>query len=278
MPTTPLGGYAEFAEWSSGPCAWGPEGTWRASFAGGVVDDLIDGILSFPAELRDRLPAKAEAMPVAIGCVPWFGSVRVAEALCGLGGATLIVVDKGQRRVAARVRGLLESADAGFRQNLLPGLDEMGPLDNLGKAPAIHPSGPMPGDRLIGPLRVAGWKEARQRRPLLHTKLLVLGAWWHWDSGEGEMDTLTPMKVWFGSANWTDASSEHLEFGAWCGDDALLSSSLRFCEDLVRFSEPFDAGTAGPEPELVAGEWDDAAFYEAHLAQQETAPDTDNES
>ena len=47
------------------------------------------------------------------------------------------------------------------------------------------------------------------------------------------------------------------------GDDPeLMAHNLSFLLDMVRFSQPLDSVTAGPEPELVAADWDDEAFRE----------------
>jgi hypothetical protein len=41
-----------------------------------------------------------------------------------------------------------------------------------------------------------------------------------------------------------------------------MARNTAFLLDLVRFSQPLDSATAGPEPDLVAADWDDAAFAE----------------
>jgi hypothetical protein len=264
MTSTPLGNYSEFKDWTGHPQPWGPEGRWRATFAGGVIDDLVTGIRSFPSELASRYGQKLEPVPVALGCVPYFTSTEVAGALADMGGATLVIVNKGSHRHAA-VQRVLEDGGCGFLQRILPGLADWGPLDETDTEPIIGPDSDLPGDRIIGPLRLAGWGERGARpMPLVHMKLLVLGVWTIQEGDYGELhEVFTSHRVWMGSANWTRKSSDHIEFGAWCDDPALVRTAAAFLTDLVRFSEPIGTPTTAPEPEMVAATWDDDAFYEA---------------
>lgn len=102
--------------------------------------------------------------------------------------------------------------------------------------------------------------------PLVHAKLLVLGEAWGFDDDEGPDFGLRtgfkPMRAWFGSANWTTASAEHLEFGLWVDEPTLVDHAFRFLLDLLTFSEPLDTNSDQPSPELVDAEWDDDAFAE----------------
>jgi hypothetical protein len=41
-----------------------------------------------------------------------------------------------------------------------------------------------------------------------------------------------------------------------------MERNQQFLLDAVRFSQPLDSVTPGPEPELVYPDWDDAAFAE----------------
>lgn len=266
----PLGDYERMAEWTRSPHSWGPDGGNVASFAGRVIADLVAGIEAFPAVVDDSFPGKAEAYPVAIGCVPWLTSQRVAAALSTM--STLIVVDKGARHYSA-VRQLAASAH-GVWQPLLH-LEEWAPAGPDGSAPILGPLGPMPGDNALGPVRCVGWNRIGQRAtPMLHAKLLVLAAAFTWenDYGGGWSDHLRPMRVWLGSANWTEAADKHLELGVWIDDADLAERCLGFLTDLVTFSEPFESATAGPEPDLVPAEYDDEAFRE-YLDEWRAEPD-----
>lgn len=111
-------------------------------------------------------------------------------------------------------------------------------------------------------MRLVGWhKDAGRYRPLLHAKLCVLAATWFWEGEFGEETLhLTPLRTWVGSANWTNLTASHIQFGAWWDDGALAGHALRFLTDLILLSEPPGQHAAGPEPQLVAAEWDDDAF------------------
>ena len=91
--------------------------------------------------------------------------------------------------------------------------------------------------------------------------MLLGGRTWIWEDDFGqEQSHFTPLRTWMGSANWTAFAPSHLEFGLWSDDEALLKRNLQFLLDLVRFSQPLDSLTAGPEPQLVDADWDDDAF------------------
>ncbi len=261
----PLGSYPEFAAWTGRPRPWGPDAD-EVSFAGDVIDALAAGIAAHPEAVRQRFPAKAEAIPVALGCVPWLNSAAIVDALLAVG-HQLVIVDKGARQRNETDR--LNEIGAGINQSWLPYLDDYGPLDTTGAKPVIGPGTmSMPGNRSMGPVRVVGWKKGKGRGtqrllPLLHAKACVLGATYTWEGEYGGFeDHFLPMRVWLGSANWTEASTNHIEFGLWSDDEKLVDATLDFFCDLVRFSERYEEAAAGPSPELVAADWDDEAFAE----------------
>jgi hypothetical protein len=179
-----------------------------------------------------------------------------------------VVVDKGKVFPATR---RLQDEGWGVWQNGVPGLDEMGPADPHGNPPIIGPYGSredMPGENPIGPVRVAGFR-GRDGQPLLHAKVLLLGVEHSeqlYPEGfgiEAFRTRFQPKRLWLGSANWTEASRRHLEFGAWTDDPQLCERALGFLGAVLHFSEPMDSTSAAPAPELLRAEWDDAAFAEA---------------
>lgn len=253
----PLGSLAAFSGFT-GPTPWGPDGSWRVTFGSGrlVIDDLIAGLLAHPSEVEDRWPRKAERYPVVLGCSPWLSDTDVVDALAGMGGC--VVVDKRNARYHAvqdlAVRG------KGVWQKLL-GLDEWGPRDEKGNPPLIGPTDRMPGDRGLEPVRMLGY--APDQRPLMHAKLAVCCGAWSWEGEFGEInDYLTPMSVWMGSANWTQGSAQHIEFGAWTSDEQLCKTALEFMTAVITASEPLSSAAPGPVPELTRADWDDAAMYD----------------
>ena len=74
----------------------------------------------------------------------------------------------------------------------------------------------------------------------------------------------SPRKVlWWGSANWTEGSSYHLEAGIVSHDAELIYSATDFVADMITFSEPVGSPCAGPEPIMLSYEVDEAAMWEA---------------
>jgi hypothetical protein len=256
---SPLGSYEEFTRWTGQARSWRAGGMTQVNFGGDVLAGLTDGIAGHVLAVGRQFPAKAEAIPVALGCVPWLDSAEVVDALITVG-HQLVVVSKGIRQRSATDR--LKDEGSGVNQSWLPGLADYGPLDEDGIPPVIDPASGIPGNRLLEAVRVVGWKKGgKHAPPLLHAKLCILGAHYIWEGDHGEFNEhFRPMRVWLGSANWTTGSAGHLEFGLWSDDPQLAAVTLEFFCDLVRFSEPYSAATVGPEPELVAATWDDEAF------------------
>ncbi|QUR69839.1 hypothetical protein F6B93_14625 [Mycobacterium spongiae] len=69
-----------------------------------------------------------------------------------------------------------------------------------------------------------------------------------------------PMAVRWGSANWTEGSRNHLEVGCVSRDAQLLDAATHFVADVIAFSEPLASECAGPGPNIVTYEVDDAAM------------------
>ena len=226
------------------------------AFGGRVVqDELIAGLRAHPAAVEKRFSAKSEAYPFVLGCVPWFDSDAIVDALIDVGSCCIVVDKKTNNEQCTRLLG----AASGVQQRLLGDLATWGPLER-GRPPMIGPGSPL-WDRELEPLRVAGWKKFSKQ--LLHAKLAICCAAWSWEGEMGQWDTtMTPMSIWMGSANWTQNSPQHLELGAWSTDAELAAAALEFVIAVIKISEPYGAGPGGPEPQLVEGEWDDAAFAE----------------
>ncbi len=266
MDRLPLGDYEAFRAWSGKPRAWGPEGSgWRAWFGGKVVEGLCDVI-------DEHLALKRRGAPAAIGCVPWLDSEAVADRLLSLA-AFCVVVDKG-----TSFPGRLLNREKGFPNIALLRLRDMAPADD-GSALILGPSSRMP-EHELGPVRALGWHHPG-RKPLPHAKLLILGhlainVYGPDDSyGIEELD-FEPRAVWWGSANWTRRSLSHLEVGFVCDDPALVEEATEFVATVIAFSEPVESTCAGPEPNLVRVEFDDAAMAEAAAemaAEMEQDPD-----
>jgi hypothetical protein len=242
MELLPLGDYEPFNWlWSGNPRPWGPEGAgWRAWFGGKVIDGLCQ-------VLDEHLAATRH--PAAIGCVPWLTSKAVIDRLLKLS-CCCVVLDKG----ALLPERLIES-ESGFASIAL-GLGGRKPDGATEDDAPLNWNFQQGFEYDVEPVRVYGWRnQKRPGKPLLHAKLLVLGevrvdkpcpeAPYH-----EELD-FVPQQVWFGSANWTETSKNHLEFGFVCQDPQLVRDTASFVEDVIAQSEPVGSTCAGPEPNLV---------------------------
>jgi hypothetical protein len=189
-----------------------------------------------------------------LGAVPWFTDPSVSAALVAMAGC--IVVDKRYAHYQAVQH--LAAMGAGVDQMLL-GLETWGPRDSSGNPPIIGPTGPMPGARQLEPVRLLGYSQ--NGGPLMHIKLAVCCGAWRWEGEFGEeLENLTPLGVWIGSANWTQNAAQHIEFGAWTTDEALCKSALEFMTAVIKASEPLTSAAPAPLPELSQATWDDEAM------------------
>lgn len=259
----PLGDYDPLSDWTGKPRSWGPEGRWRAWFAGDVIKGLVTVLDEHISAVQSKYPdSNSPIKPAAIGCVPWLTNPEVVDRLLNLS-ACCIVIDKGRFQVPSK---LLRRADLGF-PNVLPGLrDRMPAVD--GTPLLVGPSTPREAtEYALGPVRVAGYRRKR-KTPLVHAKLLVLGEIILGEIGPEEGPTMEeswfePRSVWWGSANWTKRAPTHLEVGFWSDDPALVEVAADFMGDLLAFSEPAEAVTESPESNLVPIEYDEEAMREA---------------
>jgi hypothetical protein len=256
----PLGAYSPLLASTARPWAAG-----TVIHGSNVLDDLVAGLRQHLA--RDWTASygrRLEPRPAVVGCVPWLTDRDVVDALTAFG-QCCIVVDKqqpeyeGVRRLASQGRPISSA--------YLEGFDELATTDEEGNGPVIGPHSGLPEPMALGPIRVAGWQEAADgsRRPMLHSKLLVVGVTTHYEDDEmfaGDILRFRPVATWMGSANWTHSARQHIEFGLWSDDQQLVDHNYRYLLSLLAFSEPRGAATAGPEPELLSAIWDDDAFRE----------------
>jgi hypothetical protein len=266
----PLGDYEAFRWFSGQPKNWGPEGEgWRVWFAGNVLDGLRDVLDEHLAVQRmDRV-----RKPAAIGCVPWLSNDGIVDRLMQMW--CCIVVDKnelkyvpdrfinGQRRMPNTVLHM-----GRYRPDDFPPDEE--DLVEIGEEHEYSYG--------LGPVRVYGWRrQPRITKPILHTKLLVLGELQRWliepDGPSYEETVFVPQQVWCGSANWSNASQLHLEMGLACNDEGLIYHSVDYLRTLIKESEPTTSACAGPEPSLVYVDTpdpspDEIAEYYEYLAER----------
>ncbi len=258
---TPLGEYDLFKNWSGKPRAWGASGEARVWFGGQVVDGLCT--------VLDEHLAATRLQSAAIGCVPWLTSHAVIDRLEKFG-SLCVVIDKGTENRDAATRLVAEehgNNDLGFPNSAIRHLADMLPAPD-GNRLVVGPYTPREEtEHLIEPVRVVGWRGGKNN-PILHAKMLVMGRillkdYGHPDYGSDEQLEFEPMSVWWGSANWTDGSLNHLEVGSVTNDAGFLTAATEFVADVIAFSEPLGSDCAGPEPNLLSYEIDDAAMWEA---------------
>lgn len=261
MTRVPLGDYDVFKKWSGRPRSWGENGEARAWFGGQVVDGLC-------TVLEEHLAAQG-AGSAAIGCVPWLNSEAVIDRLDQFS-SLCVVIDKGavSRDAVSRLIGNDDDGfPRGFPNSAMSALAGLIPANN-GEPVVIGPYTPREVvEHIIEPVRVLGWRSGR-KNPIIHAKMLVLGTvvlqdYGHPDYGSDERLEFRPTVVWWGSANWTESSSDHLEVGFVSHDAELIDAATDFVADVIAFSEPFDSDRAGPEPNMLGYEVDDAAMWEA---------------
>jgi hypothetical protein len=267
MQRKPLGEYELFKKWSGRPRIWGANGEARAWFGGQVIDGLC-------TVLDEHLEATG-GHSAAIGCVPWLTSGAVIGRLAKLNSLS-VVIDKGIENQAA-VSGLMSDDDDGFERGFpnsaVSGLADMMPAAN-GERFVVGPYTPREAtEHLIDPVRVLGWRKRDKRNPIVHAKMLVMGRidlkdFGHPDYGTDERLVFQPMALWWGSANWTESSSKHLEVGFLSHDAELLDAATDFVADVIAFSEPLGSECAGPEPNMLSYEVDNAAMREASEQQR----------
>ncbi|MFC9694333.1 hypothetical protein ACFTSF_37665 [Kribbella sp. NPDC056951] len=242
------------------PAGWGTSAGNTVAHGVHVVDDLISGIDNHRETATGRYWSRVSPRPAAIGCVPWLTHNGVSQALARLG-SCCIVVDKQQPTY--RAVQLLSDTATPLASGYLEGFEELALPDENGAGPLIHPYSGSLESVMLGPVRIAGWQGKGQ--PLLHSKLLVLGVTTYHEDDEtfsGDMLQFTPTRTWMGSANWTYASVQHVEFGLWSTDPKLVQRNYTYLLRLLQFSETQGSKAPGPQPELVPASWDDEAFRE----------------
>jgi hypothetical protein len=263
----PLGDYEPFRRWSGKPRAWGPEGAgWRVWFGGKVIDGLCEVLDEHLAA-----PRRSGKYPAAVGCVPWLTSRAVAQRLLAMS-CYCVVVDKASPDERPVALPELINPDKAFPNEAIWQLRDLMPAAADGSPPlTIGPSTPQDATAYeIDPVRVTGWRKYRgEQKPIPHAKLLVLGEVGaesfgpdFWPDYDVEC-RFTPQRVWFGSANWTEAARYHLETGFVCDDAQLVEDATSFVVEMIAFSEPVESACVGPEPNLVQVEYDDVALAEA---------------
>ncbi|MGH3556307.1 MAG: hypothetical protein ACRDTK_02100 [Mycobacterium sp.] len=266
MQRKPLGEYELFKKWSGRPRTWGANSEARAWFGGQVVDGLCT--------VLDEHLAVTGGHSAAIGCVPWLTSDAVIGRLAKLN-SLCVVIDKGteNRNAVSRLAGDGQDGfQRGFPNSAMSRLSDMLPATN-GERFVVGPYTPREQvEHLIEPVRVVGWRGGRNN-PILHAKMLVMGRidlkdYGHPDYGSDERLEFQATVAWWGSANWTEGSRNHLEVGAVTNDAKFLSAATDFVADVIAFSEPLGSDCAGPEPNMLSYEIDDAAMWDASEQQR----------
>lgn len=257
MVDQPFGNHPAFEGWGTARDI----SDGQVTFGGTVIPHLMEGIAEFLAQPASRTDRNYRAR-VAVGVVPWFNNMGIARLLARMEAASITIDKRATDTSAAQwLNREARPVVAGWL-----GMDTLGLPDEHGEPPLLGPTSTMPGDALaIEPVRVAGYRLGSSS-PLLHAKILVLCHLDYLDYGE-QWDSvlLRPVRVWIGSANWTESAPNHLEVGLWSTDEALAQSSLEFVSDIIRVSEPLGSATSRPQPQYVEADWDEDAMWEAAM-------------
>jgi len=275
MDMQPLGAYRQLLASSSSPWASG-----MVIHGSNVLADLVAGLRRhLETDWTATYSRRLEPRPAVIGCVPWLTDRDVADALTAFD-QSCIIVDKQQPEFGAVKR--LAVRGRPISSTYLEGFDELSVADEEGNAPVVGPYDGLPDPTDLGPIRVVGWQKAvdGSARPMLHSKLLVVGVTTYYEDDEmfaGHIPTFRPLATWMGSANWTYASRQQIEFGLWSHDQQLVDRNYRYLLSLLAFSEPRGASTVGPEPNLVSVVWDDDGFREYLAEHPDRFGDDDEE-
>lgn len=250
---------------------WGSDPRNRFASAR-VIDDLIVGIDDFLATEAAYFQGRSrtDAVPAAIGCVPWFNHVGLSKRLANMS-ACCVVIDKDAKSTEAVQH--LATAGHPFPYWSILSLSSLVDAETAKQA-----MGPLEWDRAmstrprIGPVRKKGWAKGPDPKPLLHAKALVLGAveWQEDDVAGGEYQVFRATRAWIGSSNWTESANEiHDELALWTGEKSLVDAMARSVGRIISNSE-MEYGSPDPAPDLSEPEMDDEAFadYAAEWGQE----------
>jgi hypothetical protein len=263
-----VGEHPIFRAWARQSGAWGPDGTWSASFGGDVLSTITSGLDEYLALQRYWREA-----PAILGCAPWLTDEQLVDRLLRFGSSCIVInkpdLGTGQH---AQVRRLYDEGH-GFPAEALPAFHSLAPSQG-GKPAVLGPYSENPARQGFKSVRVAGISKSQPSAvPLVHAKLLLLG-----EAREGEGDFgeqvlyFAPRKAWLGSANFTFNSRRSLEFGLWTSDPSILEMVHRFLTDLLSYSELLDSFDVHPMPERIPVEYDDEAMREV-LREMGPGPD-----
>ena len=253
-----VGGHPIFGAWSQKSFNWGPGDQWSGSLGGDVMAAVTAGLDEFLGSGRWRSPRR---QPAVLGCSPWLTDRDTVDRLLAFGASCIVINKPGQVRVESGEVTRLHDEGPGFPAEALPDFMWLAPRGEGGQ-PVLGPFDDSPRAPFRS-VRVAGISRQDGTVPLVHAKLLLLG---EITESEGEFGEpvvyFTPSRLWAGSANLTRNSRRSLEFGLWTDDPSLLSRMTSFLTDLLKYSELLAGFAAGPQPERVPYEFDDAAMYD----------------
>jgi hypothetical protein len=103
-----------------------------------------------------------------------------------------------------------------------------------GKAATVGPYDGYLYEGSIPTIRTLGFRQRgnKDRPPILHAKLALLGhLWWHDEGPLGDVEDIVGFyarRLWPSSANFTSSSRRNIECGFWTEDSALIQGAERF--------------------------------------------------
>jgi hypothetical protein len=256
-----------FSRWFNDEFRVGPEEWSKAYFGLNVLRGLVEGIDDFVRDSRQALTSRSVG-PVLLGSALWINDGELMSKLSRLAGACVVVTKQGRwprKREELKSLYSLNERLPGLPIRAFPDLGGLAPKVGGSRA-VVGPYSPMD-DSVLPTFRTLGYRsQGRELVPLLHAKLALLGRMWRHDEGAlGHVEDVlgfTPFRLWISSANFTDWSRRHLEFGYWTEEPALLEGAERFLVKLMGSSEDVDPDADFSDPTLAPVEFDDDAFAE----------------
>lgn len=199
-----------------------------------VLRGLIDGMASYRSGFEHRKTSRCLG-PAALGAFMSVDDVKLIHAVAQFPAACVAVSKqakstkgKNQHKKATfeKMRGIADTA-TGFPAAACWELADLGPREN--NAAVLGPHSHLPGVH-IPAFRSLGWRKTDSHlRPVLHTKMVLVGYLWFSDEGAlGHVEDVIGFraeKLWLSSANGTRSSRRSLEFGVWLTQDELLQGA-----------------------------------------------------
>jgi hypothetical protein len=232
-----------------------------------VLRGLISGIDDVIHERQERWKRRTRSYGVGLlASTAWITDPDFIAKLKELAGACVVVTKQGLDPTKLPSLRRANDEAPGLPIKAFPGLG--GLAQREGDEPAVVGPCDRWDDVVLPTIRTLGFRKqsARDRPPLVHPKLALLGHFWEFDEGPlGDVEDVigfTPRRLWVSSANFTRGSRWNVEFGYWTEDPALLEGMETFLVGLIAASEGLDPADE-IKPDLLPVQFDDDDIADA---------------